>query len=61
MRESLDNLLPATNDRHCDLEAILAGLNADRKTKGVILEAIVAVMWRNGDLLLEEIFIYDVD
>lgn len=49
-KESLANLLAATNDRHCDREAILAGLNVDRKTKGVILEVIVAVRWRNGGI-----------
>jgi hypothetical protein len=47
-RASLESLLLATNDRYCDLEAVRAALNADRTTRGAILEAIIAMWRRNG-------------
>lgn len=47
-KASLASLELAINDRHCVREAMRVGRKVDRKTKGVILDAIVAVMRRNG-------------
>jgi hypothetical protein len=38
----------AVKVRHCEREAIRAGRNADRITKGIAFDAIVAVEGRNG-------------
>lgn len=47
-RASLAILELAVKARHWDCEAIRAGRNADLKTNGAILDAIVAVEKRNG-------------
>jgi len=47
-RASLATLEEAMKDRDGTREAIRAGRKADRQTKGVILDAIVAVRRRNG-------------
>lgn len=46
-RASLAALELAENVRHCDCEAGRTDRKAERKTKGVILEAIVAMLGRN--------------
>lgn len=47
-RASLRSCELAVNERYCVREAMRTGRSADRKMKGVILEAIVAVLGRNG-------------